>query len=65
VVASAEAAWRNRAVARGGPLFGPEWSQPAQVPRSARHQRVERDLSVQLSGWMVLEAAAMLERFKD
>jgi predicted alpha-1,6-mannanase (GH76 family) len=63
VVASAEAAWRNRAIARGGPLFGPEWSQPAQVPRSARHQRVERDLSVQLSGWMVLEAAAMLERF--
>ena len=62
VVASAEAAWRNRALARGGPVFGPEWSQPAQVPRSSGHRRVERDLSVQLSGWMVLEAAAMLER---
>ncbi|MDQ3790435.1 MAG: glycoside hydrolase, partial [Actinomycetota bacterium] len=48
--------------ARSGPLFGPEWSQPAQVPRSAGHRRVERDLSVQLSGWMVLEAAALLER---
>jgi predicted alpha-1,6-mannanase (GH76 family) len=62
VVGSALAAWRNRALARSGPLFGPEWSQPAQVPRSAGHRRVERDLSVQLSGWMVLEAAALLER---
>lgn len=62
VVASAEAAWRNRAIARSGPLFGPEWSQPAQVPRAAGRRRFERDLSVQLSGWMVLEAAALLER---
>jgi predicted alpha-1,6-mannanase (GH76 family) len=62
VLGSAEAAWRNRALARSGPLFGPEWSQPARVPRSAAHRRVERDLSVQLSGWMVLEAAALLER---
>lgn len=62
VVGSAEAAWRNRAIARSGPLFGPEWSQPAQAPRAAGHRRVERDLSVQLSGWMVLEAAALLER---
>ncbi|HET9140942.1 glycoside hydrolase family 76 protein [Actinophytocola sp.] len=63
VLSSAGAAWRNRAVApRGGPLFGPEWSQPAVSPRSARDPRLERDMSVQLSGWMVLEAAAMLER---
>jgi predicted alpha-1,6-mannanase (GH76 family) len=62
VMGSAEAAWRNRALARSGPLFGPEWSQPARVPRTAAHRRVERDLSVQLSGWMVLEAAALLER---
>ncbi len=62
VLASAEAAWKNRAPARAGPLFGPEWSRPAQVPRSAGQRRVERDLSVQLSGWMVLEAAATLER---
>lgn len=59
---SAEAAWRNRAVARGGPLFGPEWSQPAVSPRSARDPRLERDLSVQLAGWTLLEAAALLER---
>lgn len=62
VLSSAEAAWRNRAIARSGPLFGPEWSQPAVAPRSARDPRLERDLSVQLSGWMLLEAAAYLER---
>jgi predicted alpha-1,6-mannanase (GH76 family) len=62
VVASAEAAWLNRAPARSGPLFGPEWSQPAQLPRSTGNRRVERDLSVQLSAWTTLEAAAMLER---
>jgi predicted alpha-1,6-mannanase (GH76 family) len=62
VLASAEAAWKNRALARGGPLFGPEWSRPAQEPRSATQKLVERDLSVQLSGWMTLEAAAALER---
>jgi predicted alpha-1,6-mannanase (GH76 family) len=59
---SAEAAWRNRALVKTGPLFGPEWSQPAVSPRSAKDPRLERDLSVQLSGWMVLEAAALLER---
>jgi predicted alpha-1,6-mannanase (GH76 family) len=62
VRASAEAAWRNRALSRGGPLFGPEWSRPAQEPHSPRHRRAERDLSVQLSGWMAIEAAATLER---
>jgi predicted alpha-1,6-mannanase (GH76 family) len=62
VFGSAEAAWRNRALVRAGPLFGPEWSRPARVPRTAAHRRVERDLSVQVSGWMVLEAAALLER---
>ncbi|HEU5473008.1 MAG TPA: glycoside hydrolase family 76 protein [Actinophytocola sp.] len=62
VFGSAEAAWRNRALARGGPLFGPEWSQPAVSPRSPRDPRLERDLSVQLGGWMLVEAAALLER---
>jgi predicted alpha-1,6-mannanase (GH76 family) len=65
VLGSAEAAWRNRALVRAGPLFGPEWSKPARVPRSSAHRRVERDLSVQLSGWMVLEAAALLERSRS
>lgn len=59
VLDSAEAAWRNRGVADGGPVFGPQWTVPALPPSSGRP---ERDLSVQLSGWMLLEAAAVLSR---
>jgi predicted alpha-1,6-mannanase (GH76 family) len=62
VLTSAAAAWRNRAVARGGPLFGPDWTLPSRVPRSPRHTIPERELSAQLGGWMILEAAALLER---
>jgi predicted alpha-1,6-mannanase (GH76 family) len=65
VLASASAAWRNRSLARGGPVYGPEWSRPAQEPRAARTRLVERDLSVQLSAWLVLEAAAALERLSS
>lgn len=74
VRANADAAWTNRAVAAdGGIFFGPDWSKPAQVPTSsgadaefvegAVHSSkiAERDLSVQLSGWMVLEAAVAVE----
>jgi predicted alpha-1,6-mannanase (GH76 family) len=54
---SAEAAWRHRAVASGGPLFGPSWSRPAAEPA---RRAPERDLSVQVGAWMTLEAAASL-----
>lgn len=57
VLDSAEAAWTNRIIADGGPVFGPQWTVPAQPPRPGL---AERDLSVQLSGWMLLEAAAAL-----
>ena len=69
VLASARAAWANRAVVDGLPLFGASWDQPAEVPgaggahaRSADgavhgSEAAERDLSVQISGWMLLEAA--------
>jgi predicted alpha-1,6-mannanase (GH76 family) len=57
VHASADAAWRNRSVAPGGPLFGPDWSRPAAEPG---RRTPERDLSVQLGAWMTLEAAATL-----
>ncbi|MEO7194151.1 MAG: glycoside hydrolase family 76 protein [Pseudonocardiaceae bacterium] len=59
VLDSAEAAWRNRGVADGGPVFGPKWTVPARPPGPGL---AERDLSVQLSGWMLLEAAAVLSR---
>jgi predicted alpha-1,6-mannanase (GH76 family) len=67
---SAEAAWRHAArTADGHVTFGPDWTRPARLParRSLRSRRPavgsggpERDLSVQLSGWMLLEAAAAL-----
>ena len=61
VITTAEATWRNRGVARSGPLFGDEPVVTAITPRGRRDRRVERDLSVQLSGWMFMEAAALLE----
>jgi predicted alpha-1,6-mannanase (GH76 family) len=71
VLDSAEAAWTSAVVAPGGPLFSPEWSVPAVLPtggvvgrtsgaRVDESAQPERDLSVQLSGWMLLEAAARL-----
>ncbi|HEY5151687.1 MAG TPA: glycoside hydrolase family 76 protein [Mycobacterium sp.] len=62
VLQSAAAAWSNAAFVDGGPLFGAVWSHPARLPSEhGREQLAERDLSVQLSGWMLMEAAAALE----
>lgn len=70
VLASAEAAWQNCLSIEGLPLFGHDWTRVATLPsygtsiaRFADGTVVsssvpERDLSVQLGGWMVLEAAA-------
>ncbi len=55
---SASAAWSNAAFVDGAPLFGADWSKPARPPSdSPGAQLPERDLSVQLSGWMLMEAA--------
>ncbi|MFE2751053.1 glycoside hydrolase family 76 protein [Actinosynnema sp. NPDC059335] len=59
VLRSANAVWANRTAVVSGPLFGPEWTKPAVRPSG---REPERDLSVQLGGWMALEAAALLER---
>ena len=59
VLRSAEAAWANAALVDGLPLFGPDWSRPARVP-TTRGAAPERDLSVQLSGWMLMEAACRI-----
>ncbi|RLK60335.1 glycoside hydrolase family 76 protein [Actinokineospora cianjurensis] len=53
VFASADALWRHRVITADGPLFGTDWT-----TRSGQ----QRDLSVQLSAWMTLEAAALLAR---
>ncbi|QIS16351.1 fructose-bisphosphate aldolase [Nocardia arthritidis] len=70
---SARAAWANRLQVEGEPLFGHEWNKPATLPGgtagaarftaggSVTSSRIpERDLSVQLSGWMLMEAAYLV-----
>ncbi|MET7770820.1 glycoside hydrolase family 76 protein [Nocardia sp. NPDC005366] len=70
VRASASAAWSNRLDVEGEPLFGVDWSKRAQLPGgtagagyftaggSVTASKIpERDLSVQLSGWLLMEAA--------
>ena len=59
VLASAEAAWNGRLDTHGGPLFSADWSTPA--PRQLGGLP-EADLSVQLGGWMLMEAAARVQR---
>jgi predicted alpha-1,6-mannanase (GH76 family) len=67
---SAAVAWANRLEVEGEPLFGHDWSKPARLPGgrsgaghftpggSVTSSRVpERDMSVQLSGWLLMEAA--------
>lgn len=68
---SARSAWDNRQTVDGLPLFGPFWDRNAVPPAVAgvgseaqfvagavnSSSTPERDLSVQLSGWMLMEAA--------
>ena len=72
MLASAEHAWDNRLQIEGLPLFGQDWTAPATLPTAgsavgAFHggsvspsEAAERDMSVQLGGWMLMEAAASL-----
>lgn len=69
VLSSAQSAWDYRQPLGGLPLFGPFWDRTAELPAedSTAGEFVngavdasavpERDLSVQLSGWMLMEAA--------
>jgi len=72
VLSSARSAWDNRQTVDGLPLFGAFWDREAELPApttQAGHGAqfvegavkasavAERDLSVQLSGWMLMEAA--------
>ncbi len=70
VLSSAKSAWDNRQTVDGLPLFGASWDREAELPtdgakaaqfvEGAVHpsEIAERDLSVQLSGWMLMEAAS-------
>ncbi len=69
VLDSAQAAWDNRQTVDGLPLFGAFWERTAEMPTAAGKEAQfvegavnasevpERDLSVQLAGWMLMEAA--------
>lgn len=69
VVACAKSAWDNRAEVDGLPLFGAFWDRTAEVPSAGGVSAASvdgavfesaspaRDLSVQVSGWMLMEAA--------
>jgi predicted alpha-1,6-mannanase (GH76 family) len=69
VVKSAQSAWDYRQTLDGLPLFGPFWDRNAELPVAGGQDAQlvegavnsssipERDLSVQLSGWMLMEAA--------
>ncbi len=73
VLASARAAWENRAQVDELPLFSAFWDRAAEVPTADgvtaasvdgavfESSTPERDLSVQVSGWMLMEAAHTLE----
>lgn len=70
IYASAESVWNHRLEVDGLPVFATDWTADAKLPHTfglgasalsdlVRVVRIdERDLSVQLSGWMLLEAAA-------
>ncbi|MFA7512517.1 MAG: fructose-bisphosphate aldolase, partial [Mycolicibacterium vanbaalenii] len=69
VLTSARTAWDNRQTVEGLPLFAAFWDRPAELPTAGSgdaefvdgavnsSEIPERDLSVQLAGWMLLEAA--------
>jgi predicted alpha-1,6-mannanase (GH76 family) len=69
VLKSAQSAWDHRQTVDGLPLFGAFWDRDAELPRAGgkdaqfvdgavnASEVPERDLSVQLSGWMLMEAA--------
>lgn len=70
VLASGESAWHHRLEVDGLPLFPADWSEDARFPQgggtiaasvggAVRGSSIkERDFSVQLSGWMLMEACA-------
>jgi predicted alpha-1,6-mannanase (GH76 family) len=74
VLTSAAAAWDNRADVDGLPLFSAFWDRVAEVPGKGgvsaasvdgavfESSSPERDLSVQVSGWMLMEAAYTLAK---
>ncbi|AKK11928.1 glycoside hydrolase family 76 protein [Corynebacterium uterequi] len=76
VLASAESVWNHRLEVDGLPIFPTDWTADAHLPHNyglgptsfgeavGVIRIAERDLSVQLSGWMLLEAAARVAKHR-
>lgn len=74
VLRSANAVWNHRLEVDGLPIFPSNWTEDAQLPKNLASNASfvegavvgstvpERDLSVQLSGWMLLESAARVSK---
>ena len=74
VMASAESMWNHRLEVDGLPIFPARWTRDAKLPHNyslgpssisdalGTARISERDLSVQLSGWMLLEVAARVSK---
>ncbi len=81
VLSSAKSAWDYRQTVDGLPVFGAFWDRDAELPTTgglgdgqeaqfvagavSSSEVAERDLSVQLSGWMLMEAAYSLTCSSD
>ena len=81
VLASAKSAWDYRQTVEGLPIFGAFWDRDAELPTAgdsddgqeaqfvagavSSSEVAERDLSVQLSGWMLMEAAYSVSAVSD
>ena len=77
VLSSAKSAWEYRQTADGLPVFGAFWDRDAELPTAGgkgaefvegavnASEIPERDLSVQLSGWMLMEAAHAVTVLSD
>jgi predicted alpha-1,6-mannanase (GH76 family) len=81
VLASAKSAWDYRQTVEGLPIFGAFWDRDAELPTAggsddgqeaqfvagavSSSEVAERDLSVQLSGWMLMEAAYSVTAVSD
>ncbi|GAB3946155.1 glycoside hydrolase family 76 protein [Corynebacterium tapiri] len=75
VLASATSVWNHRLEVDGLPVFATDWTADARLPHNyglgptnlreavGVIRIAERDLSVQLSGWMLLEAAARVSTY--
>ena len=74
VLSSATSVWNHRLEVDGLPVFSNDWTEDAKLPHNyglgptsfgeavGVIRIAERDLSVQLSGWMLLEAAARVAK---